>query len=92
MVIKKMAFASVYASIEQANLDPDFCFPVCPERFPGMCSLLCPDGEASGGNPMLAKQTKKASRNQTPDKDRFEWDDKEPGLGDRFRTGRNTTW
>ncbi|MEO1156218.1 MAG: tyrosine-type recombinase/integrase [Pseudomonadota bacterium] len=92
MVIKKMAFASVYASIEQANLDPDFCFPVCPERFPGMCSLLCPDGEASGGNPMLAKQTKKASRNQTPDKDRFEWDDKEPGLGVRFRTGRNPTW
>ena len=41
---------------------------------------------------MLAKQTKKASRNQTPDKDRFEWDDKEPGLGVRFRTGRNPTW
>lgn len=41
---------------------------------------------------MLAKEKHQATRNQTSGKDRFEWDDVEPGLGVRFRTGRNPTW
>lgn len=57
-----------------------------------MCSLLCPDGEASGDTLMLAKQKRQETRKKPTSKDRFEWDGVEPGLGIRFRAGRNPTW
>lgn len=89
---RKTAVNTVFDLIEQASQDPEYCFPVCPERFPRMCSLLCPDGEASGDRLMRAKSKSKMPSAPKREEDRFEWDAAQIGLGIRYRPGRKPAW
>ena len=57
-----------------------------------MCSFLCPDGEAPGENNMRTKDKTRTNFHDANSPDRFEWDDAEPGLGIRYRSGRKPTW
>jgi hypothetical protein len=45
---------------------------------------FCPDGEASGDHFTRAKPKKESSLTLKLEKDRFEWDDIETGLGLRY--------